>query len=456
MFLNKFFSHPAFLNVADRLTRQRVMQNYTFYKDAQWWDRDKLVALQNTKLAELVRVAYAEVPLYRDLFDANNVSPDDVKSLEDIVKLPIITKDILKSGYPERCTRKTGWPVREYFTSGSTGRPFAMLVDNLSMSQARALMLLRANYGGWELGDSVLQTGVSPQRGLVKKIKDILFGVYYVSAFDLTDKTLDGCLELMVQNRIKFLMGFPGSIFALAERASANNVKCKLDGVITWGDNLYEHFRKKIEKQFECRVTDTYGCGEGIQVAAQCPDGYDGYHIFMPHVHVEIVDDEGIPVSRGESGNILLTRLDPGAMPLIRYKIGDVGRLSKMSVCPCGRGFDLLGELDGRDSDFIYTPKGNKLIVHFFTGIFEYYPEIKEFCIVQEKIDEIKVKFVPEDTFRNEILTKIKHEILEKGDSSLDIQFESVSKIENKRGKRRFVVQSQEFKEYLKCYKYKL
>ncbi len=450
MFLNKFFSHPAFLNVADRLTRQRVMQNYTFYKDAQWWDRDKLVALQNTKLAELVRVAYAEVPLYRDLFDANNVSPDDVKSLEDIVKLPIITKDILKSGYPERCTRKTKSVAREYFTSGSSGNPFAVLVDNDSMSQARALMLLRANYGGWDLGDPVLQTGMSLRRGVVKKVKDLLFGVHYVSAFDLSDRTLDKYLDLLLKKNIKFLMGYPGSIYALAERASITELQCQLDGIITWGDNLYEHFRKKIEEQFQCRVTDTYGCGEGIQVAAQCPDGHDGYHIFMPHVHVEIVDDEGIPVSRGESGNILLTRLDPGAMPLIRYKIGDVGSLSTVSVCPCGRGFDLLGELDGRDSDFIYTPKGNKLIVHFFTGIFEYFPEIKEFRIVQEKIDEIKVKFVPEDTFRNEILTQIRHEILEKGDSSLDIQFESVSKIDNKRGKRRFVVQSQEFKEHLK------
>jgi phenylacetate-CoA ligase len=236
-------------------------------------------------------------------------------------------------------------------------------------------------------------------------------------------------------------MGYPGSIYFLARRALQKGFNQRLKGIVCWGDNLYQHYRKEIEKAFGCRVTDTYGCGEGIQVAAQCGEGKGVYHVFMPHVIVEVVDEMGTPVPDGEQGHILLTRLTAGAMPLIRYRVGDLGRVGEKTSCPCGRGLETLVAIDGRDTDVIITPRGNRLIVHFFTGIFEYYPSIDTFKITQKHPDSIQVEIVPGGDFQLAHWEEIKKEILLKGDPDLKIEMELVSSIQiESSNKRRFVV----------------
>lgn len=429
------------LPLGDLITRQSVMSAYSFYSESQWWDRDRLVTRQKSNLLETIRIAYTQVPFYRDLYDRRLVQLSSIKSCEDLRALPVVTKDMLRSAYPNHCTRSSGLPWREYFTSGSSGNPFAVRVDSLSNSHARALMILRATFSGWKTGEPFLQTGMSLKRGIVKRIKDILMMVQYVSAFDLSDRVLDEYLELLDRKKLRYLMGYPGSIYFLASRAGKTGFNLKMDGIVTWGDNLYAHYRETIEKEFGCKVTDSYGCGEGIQVAAQCGMNKGEYHIFMPHVAVEIVDNEGNPVKDGDLGNILLTRLDPGAMPLIRYKVGDVGRKSNLSSCPCGRGLELLASVDGRESDVILTPRGNRLIVHFFTGIFEYYPSIHTFRVVQDTNGAVTVQIVPYPTFESAHWEKIKQEIFDKGDPDLDLRLEIVEeKTLAQERKRRFVI----------------
>ena len=100
-------------------------------------------------------------------------------------------------------------------------------------------------------------------------------------------------------------MGYPGSIFFLAKRAIKVGLNHHLRGIVCWGDNLYKHYRQEMENTFYCRVTDTYGCGEGIQVAAQCGRNNGAHHIFMPHVIVEVVDEHGNCVQIGQPGNVL-------------------------------------------------------------------------------------------------------------------------------------------------------
>jgi phenylacetate-CoA ligase len=429
------------LPFADAATSYRVSKLYKFYKDSQWWDRERLQQYQDNNMSQTVKIAYKEVPFYQNLYDKYKINIDNINNVTGLSLLPIVTKDMLREAYPEKCTRKTNWPFCESCTSGSSGKPFAVRVDNLSMSHARALMFLRANYSGWKIGEPFLQTGMTLNRGILKKFKDILMNVHYVSAFDLSDHGLDNYLQLIDKHNLKYVMGYAGSLYCLAMRASEVGFNMKLKGAVSWGDNLYEHYRNAIETTFNCNVTDTYGCGEGIQVAAQCGMNHGAYHIFMPHVAVEIVDDEGHPVAPGESGNILLTRLDPGAMPLIRYKVGDVGRKSPDESCPCGRGLEMLTKIEGRDTDVVITPNGNRLIVHFFTGIIEYYQTVDTFKVIQEKAGEIIIEIVPRQDFKEEHWEAIKREILEKGDSDLEIKLKLVADIPmEKSNKRRFVV----------------
>ena len=147
---------------------------------------------------------------------------------------------------------------------------------------------------------------------------------------------------------------------------------------------LFPRYRTKIEEAFETTVFDTYGCSEGFHIAAQC-GLEDHYHIQDLDVIVEFLDDDDQPVPPGIPGHVVVTRLHPGPMPFIRYKVGDIAEY-KMGKCSCGRNFSLLKSIQGRNTDVVLTPGGNRLIVHFFTGILEHFPEIDSFQVVQDDI----------------------------------------------------------------------
>jgi phenylacetate-CoA ligase len=177
-----------------------------------------------------------------------------------------------------------------------------------------------------------------------------------------------------------------------------------------------------------------------MQISAQCGQE-NTYHIHTLDVIVEFLDDEGTPVPPGQLGNIVLTRLHPGPMPLIRYRVGDVGIAGNGRQCPCGRGYDVMESIQGRDSDVVITPTGNRLIVHFFTGILEHFPEIDSFQVVQETIKAMVVRIVPTKQFSLESCERIVSALQENGATGIDIEIELVEEIPLMTGgKRRFVI----------------
>jgi phenylacetate-CoA ligase len=177
-----------------------------------------------------------------------------------------------------------------------------------------------------------------------------------------------------------------------------------------------------------------------MQIAAQCGTS-NTYHIHTLDVIVECLDDDGLPVRAGQPGNLILTRLYPGPMPLIRYQVGDVGVLGGERRCDCGRGYDVLESIQGRDTDIIITPSGNRLIVHFFTGIIEHFSEIESFQVIQEEPDIIILRLVPNEGFSQETVTRVLEKLHERGAADLKILVEPVKEIAlPPSGKRRFIV----------------
>lgn len=434
------FCERVILPIGDLMTGQSVMKQLEFHREAQWWPRERLETFQLEALRRTIATAIRDVPFYRDLYTEHGISAESIRSLDDVRRLPMVNKDLLRDAYPEKCTRPTGLRTQEFFTSGSTGRPFAVKVDSFDLSVARALMFLRAELSGWTIGQPYLQTGMSLERGFVRAAKDTLLRCDYVSAFDLSDDTLDRYLRKLRTGRLRYVMGYAASLYLLAERAQKSGLAIPLAGAVSWGDNLFPHYRRAIESAFQCRVTDTYGCGEGIQVAAQCKQGDGRYHIFMPHVLVEILRD-GQPVEAGEMGEIVVTRLHAGAMPLIRYRVGDIGRAEGEDLCHCGRKLASLQSVEGRATDIVTTPNGGRLIVHFFTGIFEYVRSIDTFQVVQSDPSGILIKIVPKGRFDEQEWIRLRDEILRRGDPDLDVRLEIVESIPlEKSNKRRFVI----------------
>jgi phenylacetate-CoA ligase len=430
----------AVLPIGDFLIGQHMMRRLRFLEEAQWWDLERIHEYRDCSLHALMQVVYAEVPFYRELMNEAGVRASDIRRPDDLYKLPIVTKEMLQSRYPKLTTRPTGQNTYEVHTSGSTGKNFCVKEDADTAGWQRASFLLALEWAGWHIGESHLQTGMSLNRGVAKRLKDMFLQCHYVSAFDLSDSRLEQSLDVLEGHGIQHLWGYPASLYYLACLALKKGWNNSLRSVVTWGDNLHPQHRKTIETAFRTRVFDTYGCGEGMQISAQCGQD-DVYHIHALDVVVEFLDAEGNPVEPGQPGNIVLTRLHPGPMPFIRYRVGDVGISGNGRRCSCRRGYDLMESIEGRDTDVVVTPSGNRLIVHFFTGILEHFAEIDCFQVVQETIDTMLVRIVPTTHISSTARERIASALLEKGALGMDIRIELVDSIPlTPGGKRRFVI----------------
>ncbi|OQY04239.1 MAG: hypothetical protein B6I25_07225 [Planctomycetales bacterium 4572_13] len=173
-------------------------------------------------------------------------------------------------------------------------------------------------------------------------------------------------------------------------------------------------------------------------VSGQCE--YGNYHINDTNLIIEIVDRDNNPVQKGWMGRILLTDLTNYSMPFIRYDIGDLGQL-KAGTCECGRGLSLMKQPKGRDTDIIYLSNGNYLIVHFFTALFEFYSEVKQFQVIETDFDKLQLNLVVTEDFNCQLLKEIKFKITESAGMHIDIWENIVDEIPaTSSGKRRFVI----------------
>lgn len=427
------------LPLGDRVFQQQMMARLIFLEKAQWWEPEQLHQYRDRVLQEMMPLVYREVPFYRRLMLERDIQPETIGRAEDLHLLPVVTKDMLRAGFPQETTRRTGYKTRMAHTSGSTGKNFRVLEDTETTGWYRAAFMLALEWSGWPLGIPHLQTGMSLDRTRQKQFKDALLRCHYVSAYDLTDTHLDEALALLEKHRLEYLFGYPGSLYYLARRAQEVGWNRPLRSAVTWGDNLFPHYRQMIETAFQTRVFDTYGCAEGIQISAQCEQM--NYHVYTTDTIVEYLDEAGEPVGPQETGYLVLTRLHPGAMPLIRYRIGDIGVAGTQEPCACGRGLGRMASVQGRDTDVVITPAGNRLIVHFFTGILEYFPEIDTFQVVQEHPEEIMLRLVPTASFTPEVVDRALAKLRERGAADMRINVELVNEIPlPPTGKRRFVI----------------
>jgi len=234
-----------------------------------------------------------------------------------------------------------------------------------------------------------------------------------ISAFNMMDSDMENYIIYLEKIGPFILRGYADSIFRLAEYCRRNNINTISPvAVTTTSEMLTVPRREIIKEQFKCPVFDQYACAEVLGVATECEE-HVGLHIASEHCIVEIVDDEGKPLPPGEKGHIILTDLDNFAMPFIRYKVGDIGRLIS-TPCKCGRNLPLMDFVTGRATDMIFPPNGNALEEGFFTHIMEdlgWYADlnIKNFQIVQVSENILHWTFVsgrmPETDEKNKMIS---------------------------------------------------
>ena len=377
----------------------------------QWLKLPELEKLQNKKLRAIVRYAYENVKFYHKMFDRLDIKPKDIKTKEDLTKLPIITKSDIRNSFPDDIVAKNIDIKRchKSRTSGSTAEPLTSIFDGKAWDFAKYAVKMRARLAcGLKLGDRMiifeaLRSDLlrREEKNLGFRIGNLFFKRKYLSVFnDIRDH-----LPLLKRFRPDAMYGFSSYFNLLAQRVKEEEIKEICPRIFfTSAELLDGGTRKVINSVFGAELFDIYGTSELKEVAWECGE-HAGHHLNMDSVVVEFTRDDE-PISEGERGQIVITGLYNYAMPLIRYTVGDVGVPTDES-CPCGRGLPLMKVVEGRLIDFIVLPSSRVVSPYLLTDILEGIPGIVRYQIVQEKKDKIEVRFIKGKNFSHGTIRQI-------------------------------------------------
>jgi glycosyltransferase involved in cell wall biosynthesis/phenylacetate-coenzyme A ligase PaaK-like adenylate-forming protein/MoaA/NifB/PqqE/SkfB family radical SAM enzyme len=307
---------------------------YPDIENSQFWSYEKLLAFQNARLKVILEYAYNNIPGYRRKFDNAGLKPADIKTIDDLKKLPITSRQELQNNQdfinPKLVTGTL-------YTGGSTGTSLKYYESEISNLIRNEVHLRGWRWGGFQhdMKYCILKSS--------QAIKVEGNCIHLVG--DLTDENLKKNVDIIKYFKPQHLKGYVGSLFILAKYCIDNNIQIDgLKSVIPSSENLYDYQRRTIEQAFGCRVFEEYCCNDGGACAWEC-DKREGLHYFMERAVIE-----------EEQGKMIVTDLWNLAMPFIRYENGDsVKFLDKK--CSCGRQLPLI-KVKGRTNDIIITPKG--------------------------------------------------------------------------------------------------
>lgn len=401
----------------------------------QWLSRDTMEEVQFQKLEAILKHAYRNVPYYQKKFDELGINPEDIKSFNNYLNIPVLTKkDIQENNSTLLAENINKENLIKNHTGGSTGEPLTFYEDKNYLNYTHAGIQLSFGMCGYRVGDKQLylwgsDVDTTAHKGIKGEIKDYLENTRFINTFNLTEKSLCAYLEKLCRWKPKFIWGYASSLEMLARFIKEENkpISIKPKAIQSTAEVLTPVQRKLIENVFSCKVFDRYGCREVSIVAHEC-EAHRGLHIYSPNNYVEILNDNNNPVKDGEIGKIIVTNLNNYIMPFIRYEIGDLGMLVK-DKCECGRSWPMLRKIVGRVSDTIISPSGKMIHGEFFTHLFYEVPNVKQFQVVQRTKKDLTIKIVKRAEFSKEQLKFLEEKIYKFADKNFRIKFEFCSQI---------------------------
>ncbi len=221
-----------------------------------------------------------------------------------------------------------------------------------------------------------------------------------LSSYHLGEETVDAYLDEIEEFEPDFIDGYPSSIRYCAQRAIETDRDVEISACFPTAEMLREDDRSIIEDGLSTKVYNQYGSTESAAIVTECSSGH--MHVNPEIGIIEVLDEDGNTVSEGEVGEIVLTALNNRAMPLIRYRIGDMARgPPKYEECDCGREMPIIDEIIGRQDEVVVTEDGRRVPMLSY-NVFKYTENISESRIVQESVDEFVLQIVPDDGYTDE------------------------------------------------------
>ncbi len=415
--------------------QERVLKRPTFavfreLEASQHGPRERRETFQLDRLQSLVAAAHAHTPYWREVMDAEGFGPHDIRSLRDVGRFPLLEKETLRSRREEMVWRDEGPGLKVVRTSGSTNEALQFYTSASREAAINAARMRGHRWIGIEKGDREVYFWGSPveldTQGRLKHWRDRLCNEPLTNGFEITLDRVRDFVEDWKRWRPKCIFGYPNSFVLTARMAEQldldltvlrdRGLKC----IATTSEMLGEVNRRIIEEAFGVPCYDSYGLREAGLVGHECREKV--MHTIDEQVLLETIDPATLEPTDGE-GELVVTSLISRAMPVIRYRTGDIVTLGE-GPCACGLDLGRIEISGGRIADFVVTRAGKWVAGYFIIYICRSTPGVVKFQVRQERIGALRVLLVVDENFPEDGCERVTRAVEQRlgGDDEVEVE----------------------------------
>ena len=415
-------------------------------EQAQWRSPSELRFFQEERLQILVRHVYENVPYYKRTFNSRRIKPEDIRRIEDIKILPLLSKEIVRQNLHDLVAQNYAPSTLLHATTGgSAGAPLEFYCDRRTASLEAAFMWRQWNWAGYQFGDrTVVLRGNVPKDGWWEY--DPLNKALVLSPYHLREDSVGSYVEKIRRFQPVSIQAYPSLITIIANYMTRkgippiNSVKVILCG----SENLFPAQRFAIEAAFQCRVFSWYGHTESATLAGEC-EVSSRYHVFSEYGIAEVVDENGAEVTNdGGIGEIISTGFNNYAVPFIRYRTEDMAVIST-ALCRCGRKYPLWERVEGRKQEYVVTADDRlvSLTALIFAQHFNAFSNMERMQLVQGEKGKVKVNIVKTNAYSEADEKEVRGKMLGCVREGLELEFFYPDDIPvTERGKHKLLIQN--------------
>lgn len=405
-------------------------------RQSERWSRDRLDALRLERLQHIARVAYEHTSYWREIMDEHGVSPDSIRSLDDLRRFPLLCKATLRERREDMAWRDENKRVQLVRTSGSTNEALQFYTSSTREAHINAGRMRGHEWVGIRRGEKEMYYWGSPvelsKQDRIKRVRDWLINDGLTNGFEVTPERVAQYVEYWKRWRPRCIFGYPSTFALTVHMARSQGIdlselqrRHSLKAICTTSEMLTDIDRKLIAEAFGVGVYDSYGLREAGLVGHECEDCT--MHCMDEQVILETIDPDTLEPIDGP-GELVVTNITGPTMPIIRYRTGDVVTLSQ-EPCACGRSLSSVKISGGRIADFVLTDKGKWVVGYSFIYICRSVPGVVKFQVRQEHIGEMRILLVTDSNFPSDGSSQVAKAARARLDSTDKIEVELVDDI---------------------------
>jgi phenylacetate-CoA ligase len=431
------------------LLGSRFRRNVKFISAAESWSYEQIAGYQLDRLRSIITLAYEKTAYYRQVFDSIGFQPGDLKSIDDLRRLPLTDKSTIRDHLHEMLARRADHPsVDKGSTGGTGGQPLVFYMGKERSAIEYAYLMVSWQRIGYQLGTPLAVFRghvVRPDRNGFHHRYDPLLRQHVYSNYHLTEENMHRYIHHLRSIGPCYLHIYPSAGDTLARFISRNKLEppANILGIIAESEIVYPEQRKRIEAVFRRRLFSLYGHSEKLVFASECEHS-SFYHVWPTYGYCELIDPAGHPVTtHGERGEIVGTGFINTVLPFIRYRTGDFATHVADHCEACGRRHLLLADIRGhRIQETLIAADGAEISWTALNMHDDTFDNVRQFQFYQDTPGRGILRIVPAGPFDEEDRRRICRNFGKKFDGRFHFEIELRESIPlSPRGKAIFVDQ---------------